>query len=119
MNVLGHTFVALAVGDDDPAYVLGAVLPDLAPMLNVRIDRSRLDGRVGEGVRCHIEADAVFHGLAEFRSGAAALRRSHLGRRTGARAPGPQAWGRVPSPLVPGRRRGPGQPRRAFGGRRA
>lgn len=75
MNVLGHTFVALAVGDDDPAYVLGAVLPDLAPMLDVRIDRSRLDGRVGDGVRCHIEADAVFHALPEFRSGAAAVRR--------------------------------------------
>jgi hypothetical protein len=75
MNVFGHTFVALAVGDDDPAYMLGAVLPDLAPMLDVRIDRSRLDGRVGDGVRCHIEADAVFHALPQFRSGAAALRR--------------------------------------------
>jgi hypothetical protein len=75
MNVLGHTFVALAVGDDDPAYLLGAVLPDLAPMLNVHIDRSRLDGRVGDGVRCHLEADAVFHGLPEFRAGTAALRR--------------------------------------------
>ncbi|HZA76032.1 MAG TPA: hypothetical protein VE623_06525 [Acidimicrobiales bacterium] len=95
MNVLGHTFVALAVGDDDPAYVLGAVLPDLAPMLNVRIDRSRLDGRVGEGVRCHIEADAVFHGLAEFRSGAAALRRDLAGRgldRGPVRALGHAGW---------------------------
>src|ERR671919_2501429 len=95
MNVLGHTFVALAVGDDDPAYVLGAVLPDLAPMLNVRIDRSRLDGRVGEGVRCHIEAYAVFHGLAEFRSGAAALRRDLAGRgldRGPVRALGHAGW---------------------------
>jgi hypothetical protein len=75
MNVLGHTFVALASGDDDPAFVLGAVLPDLAPMVDVRVDRSRVDGRVGEGVRCHVEADAAFHADPAFRAGAAALRR--------------------------------------------
>jgi len=75
MNVLGHASVALAWGGDDPAFVLGAVLPDLAPMVNVRVDRSRLDGRIGDGVRCHIEVDAMFHGHPAFRAGSAALRR--------------------------------------------
>lgn len=84
MNVLGHTFVALRVGDDDPGYVLGAVLPDLAPMLGLRLHRDRVEGRVKEGVRCHVDADAAFHANAQFRAGSAALRRdltaSGLGR---------------------------------------
>jgi hypothetical protein len=75
MNVLGHTSVALAWGGDDPELLLGAVLPDLASMVNVRVDRSRLGRGIGDGVRCHIEADATFHDHAEFRAGSAALRR--------------------------------------------
>ena len=75
MNVLGHTFVALAAGDDDPAFLLGAVLPDLAAMVDVRVDRSRLDGRIGAGLRCHVDADVAFHADPAFRAGAAALRR--------------------------------------------
>jgi hypothetical protein len=63
MNVLGHASVALAWGGDDPAFVLGAVLPDLASMVHVRIDRS------------HIGADAIFHDHPDFRAGSAALRR--------------------------------------------
>jgi hypothetical protein len=74
MNVLGHTSVALAWGGDDPELLLGAVLPDLASMVNVRVDRSRLGRGIGDGVRCHIEADAVFHDHPEFRAGSAALR---------------------------------------------
>jgi hypothetical protein len=75
MNVLGHASVALAWGGDDPAFVLGAVLPDLASMVGVRVDRSRLVGLVGDGMRCHIDADAIFHDHPEFRAGSAALRR--------------------------------------------
>jgi hypothetical protein len=75
MNVLGHASVALAWGGDDPAFVLGAVLPDLASMVGVRVDRSRLGGLVGDGMRCHIDADAIFHDHPEFRAGSAALRR--------------------------------------------
>jgi hypothetical protein len=74
VNVLGHTFVALASGDDDP-YLLGAVLPDLASMVGVRLDRTRLDGRVADGVRAHVGADAAFHAHPAFRAGVAALRR--------------------------------------------
>jgi|RhiMetdeSRZDD1v2_1073273.scaffolds.fasta_scaffold514470_1 hypothetical protein len=75
MNVLGHASVALAWGGDDPAFVLGAVLPDLASMVHVRIDRSLLDGRIGDGMSCHIGADAIFHDHPHFRAGSAALRR--------------------------------------------
>jgi hypothetical protein len=75
MNVFGHASVALAWGGDDPAFVLGAVLPDLASMVHVRIDRSLLDGRIGDGMCCHIGADAIFHDHPDFRAGSAALRR--------------------------------------------
>lgn len=74
MNVLGHSHVALGLGTDEPAYLLGAVLPDLASMARVRLDRSRLGGRLGEGVRCHVAADAAFHAEPRFRQGSAALR---------------------------------------------
>ncbi|HEV7761573.1 MAG TPA: hypothetical protein VGO78_21350 [Acidimicrobiales bacterium] len=74
MNFLGHTHVALASGDD-PIYVLGAVLPDLASMARVRIDRARSGGgALHEGIRCHIETDAAFHAHPVFRRGAAAIR---------------------------------------------
>jgi hypothetical protein len=95
MNVLGHASVALAWGGDDPAFVLGAVLPDVASMVNVRVDRSRLGGRIGDGVRCHIEADAVFHDHSEFRTGSAALRRDLVEQgldRGPARALGHAGW---------------------------
>jgi hypothetical protein len=73
VNFLGHTHVALAV-DDDPVYVLGAVLPDLASMARVRIDRVRTGDRLHEGIRCHIDADAAFHAHPLFRQGSAAIR---------------------------------------------
>lgn len=73
MNFLGHTHVALASGDD-PVFVLGAVLPDLASMAGVRIDRARSGGPLHDGIRCHIETDAEFHGHPLFRQGSAAIR---------------------------------------------
>jgi hypothetical protein len=73
VNFLGHTHVALASGDD-PVYVLGAVLPDLASMAGVRIDRARSGGALHEGIRCHIETDAAFHAHPVFRQGSAAIR---------------------------------------------
>jgi hypothetical protein len=74
VNVLGHSHVALEVGVDAPDYVLGAVLPDLASMARVRLDRSRLVGGVAEGVRCHLVADAAFHTVPEFVAGSGAIR---------------------------------------------
>jgi hypothetical protein len=95
MNVLGHASVALAWGGDDPAFVLGAVLPDLASMVHVRIDRSLLGGPVGDGMHCHIDADAIFHDHPDFRAGSAALRRDLAGRgldRGPVRAVGHAGW---------------------------
>lgn len=74
MNFLGHTHVALAGGEDDPAFVLGAVLPDLTPMAGIRLVPRRIEGTLGAGVRCHLRADAAFHADARFRAGSRALR---------------------------------------------
>ncbi len=95
MNFLGHTHVALAGGRDDPEYLLGAALPDLAPMAGVRVARADLDGALGEGVHCHLQADAAFHAHAEFRAGSGALRRDLAERGIGsgpARAVGHAGW---------------------------
>lgn len=94
MNLLGHAHVALALGADAET-VLGAVAPDLASMARVRLDRERLTGGLGEGVRCHVAADAAFHGHAAFRAGAGALRRDLAARgvaRGPVRAVGHAGW---------------------------
>ena len=95
MNFLGHTHVALASGEDDPRYLLGAVLPDLASMAHVRLDRGSVQGELHRGVRCHIETDAVFHALPAFRHGSSAIRQQLVERgmrRGAARAVGHLGW---------------------------
>ena len=95
MNVLGHTYVALVVGDASPEHVLGAVLPDLAPMAGVRVRRTDLDGDLAEGVRCHLRTDAAFHAHRDFRAGSRALREALAGRDVAqgpARAVGHAGW---------------------------
>lgn len=99
MNFFGHTFVAMADpgddGHDDPEYLLGAVLPDLASMARVRVDRSGIEGELLRGVRCHMEADAAFHDLPEFHRGMASLRERlapHDIGRGAARAIGHVGW---------------------------
>jgi hypothetical protein len=95
MNFLGHTHVALAGGEDDPGFVLGAVLPDLAPMAGIRLAHRDLDGPVGAGVRCHLRADAAFHADPRFLDGSRALRRALTARGLGsgpARAVGHAGW---------------------------
>jgi hypothetical protein len=95
MNFLGHTHVALASGHDDPLFVLGAVLPDLASMAGVRLDRGQSEGRLHEGIRGHIQADAAFHAYPVFRHGSAAIRTdlTGLGLQPGAmRAIGHIGW---------------------------
>lgn len=73
---MGHTHVALATGEDaDERYVLGAVLPDVASMAGVRVQRERLPEQIANGVRHHQTADAVFHAHPAFRQGMAELRR--------------------------------------------
>ena len=95
MNLLGHTHVALAAGRDDPGWLLGAVLPDLAPIAGVRVDRGALPGDVAAGVRCHLAADAAFHALPVFLRGSAGLRRALAARGVpsgAARAVGHAGW---------------------------
>ena len=74
MNFLGHTHMALDASDD-PVFVLGAVLPDLASMARVRLDRARTEGTLHAGIRCHVETDEAFHSHPTFREGSAAIRR--------------------------------------------
>jgi hypothetical protein len=95
VNFLGHAHVALATGAGDAEYVLGTVLPDLAPMAGIRLRRAGIGGRLGEGVACHLRADAAFHALAAFRRGSGELRRDLAARGLGsgpARAVGHAGW---------------------------
>jgi hypothetical protein len=95
VNILGHTFVALACGRDDRDWLLGAVLPDLAPMAGVRVDRAALPGGLAEGVRCHVRTDEAFHAHPAFVAGSGALRRAAAERglpRGAARAIGHAGW---------------------------
>jgi hypothetical protein len=82
MNFLAHAAVARRV-DTDPAFVLGAVLPDLLPMagLSPRSGHGFLGGAeetvtrtVEQGWALHHRVDEVFHDLATFRVGVQALR---------------------------------------------
>ena len=95
VNYLGHVAVALATGRDDPAFLLGAALPDLASMAGVRFDRDLLPEAVADGVACHLAADEAFHAHPAFRDGSAALRRDlrDIGLATGpTRAIGHAGW---------------------------
>jgi hypothetical protein len=81
MNFLAHAAVARRI-DDDPAFVLGAVLPDLLPMagLSARSGHGFVRGsdetvtRTAAGWTLHHRVDEVFHDLPAFRSGVQALR---------------------------------------------
>ena len=73
MNFLAHAAVARRE-DDDPRFVLGAVLPDLLPMAGVHLDRDAVATEVGAGWRAHHRADAAFHGCDAFLVGVSALR---------------------------------------------
>jgi hypothetical protein len=95
VNLLAHAWVALACGYEAPDEVLGAVLPDLASMARVRLDRSRLAPGVAVGVACHLATDEAFHADRHFVTGSAALRRELVDagvRRGAARAVGHVGW---------------------------
>ena len=64
MNFFGHAAVARHV-DDDPAFVLGAMAPDLLAMCGAPGDRPT-SARVAAGQAHHLAVDAVFHGCAAF-----------------------------------------------------
>ncbi|MCU1354224.1 MAG: hypothetical protein JWM05_3433 [Acidimicrobiales bacterium] len=73
MNFLAHAEVARR-RDAEPAFVLGAVLPDLLPMAGVHLTRDDVEPRVAAGWSEHHRADAAFHASPTFAAGVAALR---------------------------------------------
>ncbi len=66
MNFFGHATVA-RTRDPHPRFVLGAMLPDLASMAELRLERV-LDPQIARGVALHHETDHAFHGVAPFRA---------------------------------------------------
>jgi hypothetical protein len=64
VNWYAHAVVAER-SSDDPLCLLGAMLPDLAAALRVRLSAAP-DGALGRGVRLHGAADARFHAAPEF-----------------------------------------------------
>jgi hypothetical protein len=80
MNFFGHAWLA-AKRHDAPAFVFGAMLPDLAGMLRLRVETVR-DRSLEEGRRFHLATDAAFHRLPAFgrlnRASTRALREAGL-----------------------------------------
>jgi hypothetical protein len=66
MNFFSHAVVAGRFSRD-PVFVLGAMLPDFASMLGVRM-RSVAEATIRNGVRFHHLTDGVFHELPVFRT---------------------------------------------------
>jgi hypothetical protein len=59
VNFFGHAALA-AARQSDPGFVLGAMLPDLAPLAGLRI--AAVDAEeVAAGRAFHVAADARFH----------------------------------------------------------
>ena len=74
MNFFGHAMIA-TWQSTEPAFVLGAMLPDFATMIGARVPRVDHDG-VASGVRFHHDTDRVFHDAPTFRALQAEARRS-------------------------------------------
>src|SRR5690349_22770486 len=64
VNFFGHAVMA-ALENDAPAFVLGAMLPDLSSMAGARIERVH-DETVAAGVAHHHRIDHAFHACAPF-----------------------------------------------------
>ena len=64
MNFFGHAAVARLV-DDDPAFVLGAMAPDLLGMCGL-VAGAVTSPRLAAGQAHHLTVDAAFHGSAAF-----------------------------------------------------
>lgn len=64
MNFFGHAAVARLV-DDDPAFVLGAMAPDLLGMCGL-VAGTVTSPRLAAGQAHHLTVDAAFHGSATF-----------------------------------------------------
>ncbi len=64
MNFFGHTVLAVR-RSGDPAFVLGAMLPDFATMIRARPPRAEHTD-IGSGMQFHWRTDEVFHRAAAF-----------------------------------------------------
>ncbi len=64
MNFVAHLLVALEVqpGSADSDHAFGAVLPDLASMARVKVDRTQLTPEALSGMQLHHRTDDAFHG---------------------------------------------------------
>jgi hypothetical protein len=60
VNFIGHATVALW-SSRVPAFVLGAMLPDLVGMAGLRLPRELPAGALADGIRNHLLADSLFH----------------------------------------------------------
>lgn len=62
MNFIGHATIALWTRNE-PAFVLGSMLPDFATMASTRLPREagRGSGPLAEGIALHLRTDDVFH----------------------------------------------------------
>lgn len=85
MNFFGHAVVATRGRARGPRFVLGAMLPDFATMLRLRVPDTR-DPELGAGIAFHHATDEVFHGAAAFHraSSVAMARLSAAGLERGA-----------------------------------
>lgn len=95
MNFLAHAEVARRLPRSSDAVVLGAMLPDLAHLVPIRLDRQRLSGGLTAGWNCHVAADRVFHADDRFRaavSGMARQLQEHGWPRWPARAAAHVSW---------------------------
>lgn len=59
MNIFGHAWVATRA-EASPAFVLGAMLPDIEQMVGGRLGEVD-DDAIRRGIDCHHHTDAVFH----------------------------------------------------------
>jgi hypothetical protein len=59
MNFFGHAAAARRV-DDDPAFLLGAMAPDLLPLCGA-VARAETSPKVAAGQANHLAVDALFH----------------------------------------------------------
>lgn len=73
MNYLGHAFVA-SLQSSDPAFALGAMLPDLTQMAGLRL--TRVSARLIDGIAFHHRTDSAFHAHPSFVDGQRALQRA-------------------------------------------
>ncbi len=79
MNLGAHIVVAKRLVDDDPAYWMGAALPDIAGMGGFRLLGSTDHGRVAAGIAFHHRTDEAFHHHVWFNDIQRPLREALLG----------------------------------------